>query len=179
MSNVSKIQTRLKMIQAVCHLMDDGVAIGEISGVAVTDYCSVDKMYISRYFGDLAGLFMETVQYLLSEGARSMMSVDVFPIKESFFVDPNIEKAFRLATSLSGNEAYAERLSQLGQNVVAVRAKQLQETFGLSPSRAIKEAKLGIMLMAGYLSFGKALNLDRQSMQEFFDLRDENFVKRV
>jgi hypothetical protein len=108
-----------------------------------------------------------------------MMSVDVFPIKESFFVDPNIEKAFRLATSLSGNEAYAERLSQLGQNVVAVRAKQLQETFGLSPSRAIKEAKLGIMLMAGYLSFGKALNLDRQSMQEFFDLRDENFVKRV
>jgi hypothetical protein len=61
MSNVSKIQTRLKMIQAVCHLMDEGVAIGEISGVAVTDYCSVDKMYISRYFGDLAGLFMETV----------------------------------------------------------------------------------------------------------------------
>lgn len=179
MGNVSKVNTRTKMIQAVCHLMDDGVAIGEISGIAITEHCSVDKMYISRYFGDLAGLFMETVQYLLSEEVRSMMSVDVFPIKESFFVDPNIEKAFKLAVFLSGHEAYADRLSQLGQNVAAVRAKQLQDTFGLSPSRAIKEAKLGIMLMAGYLSFGRALNLDRQSMQEFFDLRNENFVRQV
>jgi|688.fasta_scaffold341036_2 hypothetical protein len=31
MSNVSKIRTRLKMIQAVCDLMDEGVSVSEIS----------------------------------------------------------------------------------------------------------------------------------------------------
>jgi hypothetical protein len=179
MSNVSKIQTRLKMIQAVCDLMDKGVSVSEISGIAITEHCSVDKMYINRYFGDLAELFMSTIQHLLTVEMYSMISSDVFPVKGTFIVHPHIEKAFKLATFLSGQEAYADRLTELGHIVSAAYAKQLQDTFGLKSSQALFEAKLGIMFIAGYLSFGKALDLGPEAMQEFFDLRLEGLKKRA
>jgi len=171
MANIGRGETRLKMIQAVCELMDQGISVSEISGIAVTEYCSVDKMYVNRYFGELPDLFMETIQYLLTEEMRSMISRDVFPVSGSFSVHPHIEKAFKLATFLSGQEAYADRLSQLGKVVSEVYAKQLQDNFGLLPSEALSEAKFGIMFIAGYLSFGGALNLGQKEMQDFFDHR--------
>jgi len=171
MANVSKSKTQLKMIQAVCHLMDQGVSVGEISGIAVTEYCSVDKMYVNRYFGDLPDLLMETIQYLLTEEMPSMLSNDVFPKLGTFSVNPHIEKAFKLATYLSGQEAFADRLAQLGAEVSGVYAKQLQDNFGLKPSHALSEAKFGIMLIAGYLSFGTALNLGQKEIQDFLNRR--------
>lgn len=179
MANVSKVETCKKMMQAVCDLMDQGVPIGEISGIAITEHCSVDKMYVNRYFGDLAGLLMETIQYLLTEEMRSMISHDVFPVEGTFVVHSHIEKAFRLATYLSGQELYADRLGQIGQVVSAVYAKQLQEKFGLEPSQALREAKLGIMFIAGYLSFGNALDLGQEAMQAFFDQRMKSLSKRT
>ena len=177
MSNVSKIQTRLKMIQAVCDLMDKGVPVSEISGIAITEHCSVDKMYINRYFGDLAELFMSTIQHLLTVEMQSMTASDVFPVKGTFIVHPNVEKAFKLATHLSGQVAHADRLSQVGQTITAAYAKQLEVSFGLKASVALKEAKLGILLMAGYLMFGDAVKLDREEMQKFFDSRHKNWAK--
>jgi hypothetical protein len=157
MSNVSKIRTRLKMIQAVCDLMDEGVSVSEISGIAITEHCSVDKMYINRYFGELAELFMATIQHLLTVEMQSMTARDVFPVKGTFVVHPHVEKAFKLATHLSGQVAYADRLSQVGQTITAAYAKQLEASFGLKASVALNEAKLGILLMAGYLMFGDAV----------------------
>ena len=178
MTNVSKIENQLKMIQAVCDLLDKGTPVSEISGIAITEQCSVDKMYVHRYFGDLAELFMSTIQHLLTVEMQSMISRDVFPVKGTFFVHPHIEKAFKLAMFLSGQQAYADRLTELGHIVSAVYAKQLQDAFGLKPSQALFEAKLGIMFIAGYLSFGKALDLGPEAMQEFFDLRLEGLKKR-
>jgi len=179
MANVSKSETQLKMIQAVCHLMDQGVSVGEISGIAVTEYCSVDKMYVNRYFGDLPDLLMETIQYLLTEEMPSMLSSDVFPKLGTFSVNPHIEKAFKLATYLSGQEAFADRLVQLGEVVSGVYAKQLQDNFGLKPSHALSEAKFGIMLIAGYLSFGSALNLGQNEIQDFLNRRLESLKNQV
>ncbi|NBO56446.1 MAG: TetR/AcrR family transcriptional regulator, partial [Actinobacteria bacterium] len=61
MVNVSKEETRRRMICAVSELMDQGISISEISGLTVTEYCGVDKMYVNRYFEDLSGLFLETI----------------------------------------------------------------------------------------------------------------------
>ena len=78
MSNVSKEETRAKMMRAVVELMDEGFAVSEISGLTVTEHCGVDKMYVNRYFEDLTGLFLETIQYLLTEQLSSMLSQDVY-----------------------------------------------------------------------------------------------------
>lgn len=78
MGNASKEETRVIMMRAVVELMDEGLAVSEISGLAVTEHCGVDKMYVNRYFEDLSGLFLETIQYLLTEQLGSMLSQDVF-----------------------------------------------------------------------------------------------------
>lgn len=171
MGNVSKDETRKRMMRAVCDLMDQGLPIGEISGILVTEFCSVDKMYVSRYFGDLAGLLMESIQFLLTEEMHSMISDDVFPVEGSFVVHPHIEKAFKLATYLSGQGVNADGLAQIAKVVSAVYARQLEERFGLRPSQALREAKFGILFIAGFLSFGNALDLGHDAMQAFFDQR--------
>lgn len=177
MANVSRVQTRLKMISAVCDLMDKGVPVSEISGIVITEHCFVDKMYVNRYFGDLAELFMATIEHLLTKEMKSMNASDVFPDKRTLIVHPNVEKAFKLATYLSGQETHAERLSQVAQTVTSTYAKQLEDSFGLKTPVALKEAKLGIMLMVGYLLFGDAIGLEHEEMRKFFDARHQNWAK--
>ena len=65
MGNVSKQETCTRMMRAVVELMDEGFPVNEISGFTVTEHCGVDKMYVNRYFQDLAGLFMATIEHLL------------------------------------------------------------------------------------------------------------------
>ena len=44
MGNVGKQQTRAAIMRNVVELMDEGLAVSEISGLAVTEHCGVDKM---------------------------------------------------------------------------------------------------------------------------------------
>lgn len=178
MANLSKETTREKMILAVYELVCNGMAVSSISGHAVTEYCSVDKMYVSRYFGDLPGLYLATIEYLLTVRMNSMISTDVFPMEAEMNLDPNIEVAFKLATFMSGQREHKERLTEIGRIVTAVYAKQLETNFGVDESRAIQEAKFGLMFIAGFLSIGNLLELDSRVLQDFLDRRRVDLKKR-
>lgn len=176
MGNVSKEETRAKMMRAVVELMDEGLAVSEISGHTVTEHCGVDKMYVNRYFEDLSGLFLETIQYLLTEQLGSMLSQDVFSVGD-LAVDPNVGHAFRIASHLSGREDCHDRLIALARVVSNVFAKQLQNNFGLDQKRALSEAKFGLMAMSGYLIFGDLLEVDPKNMREVLQERQKYLTR--
>jgi hypothetical protein len=176
-ANQSQATTREKMILAVYELVWSGMAVSSISGHAVTEYCSVDKMYVNRYFGDLPGLYLATIEYLLTVRMNSMISTDVFPMEGEMNLDPNIEVAFKLATFMSGQQEHKERLTQIGRIVTAVYAKQLERNFDVDESRAIQEAKFGIMFIAGFLSIGNVLELDSRVLHDFLDRRRDELKR--
>ena len=177
MANLSKEMTREKMIHAVYELVCQGRAVNSITGHAVTEYCSVDKMYVNRYFGDLPGLYLATIEHLLTVRMNSMISTEVFPLQGTMELDPNIEDAFKLASFLSGEQEHHERLTEIGRIISAVYAKQLVENFGVGESRAVQEAKFGLLFIAGFLSIGHLLELDSNGVQDFLDRRREELKK--
>ena len=170
MGNVSKQETCTRMMRAVVELMDEGFPVNEISGFTVTEHCGVDKMYVNRYFQDLAGLFMATIEHLLVERMNSMISTDVFSTTTQK-IDANVEKAFKIASHLSEKKDCQDRLTELGRVVSATYAKQLEEAFGLSPKRALLEAKIGLLFINGYLSLGTILELEPQVLNDILGQR--------
>jgi len=109
------------MIRAVVELMDEGFPVNEISGFTVTEHCGVDKMYVNRYFQDLAGLFMATIEHLLVERMNSMISTDVFSTTTQK-IDANVEKAFKIASHLS--EKRTARIDSLSWGELSVPRMQ-------------------------------------------------------
>jgi len=176
MGNVSKQETRKAMLRAVVELMDEGLAVSEISGLTVTEHCGVDKMYVNRYFEDLSGLFLETIQYLLTEQLGSMLSQDVFSV-DGLAVDPNVGHAFRIASHLSGRADCHDRLVSLARVVSNAYAKQLQNNYGMNQKRALSEAKFGLMAMSGYLIFGHLLEVDPKNMRELLQERQKYLTR--
>jgi AcrR family transcriptional regulator len=176
MANVSKQETRATMMRAVVELMDEGLAVSEISGLTVTEHCGVDKMYVNRYFEDLSGLFLETIQYLLTEQLGSMLSQDVFFVG-GLAVDPNVGHAFRIASHLSGRADCHDRLIALARVVSNAYAKQLENNYGMDKKRALSEAKFGLTAMSGYLIFGHLLEVDPKNMRELLQERQKYLTR--
>ncbi len=176
MGNVSKEETRATMMRAVVELMDEGLAVSEISGLTVTEHCGVDKMYVNRYFEDLTGLLLETVQYLLTEQLSSMLSQHVFDVG-SLTVDPNVGHAFRIASHLSGRADCHDRLIALARVVSNAYAKQLENNYGMDKKRASSEAKFGLTAMSGYLIFGHLLEVDPKNMRELLQERQKYLTR--
>ena len=176
MGNVSKEETRATMMRTVVELMDEGFAVSEISGHTVTEHCGVDKMYVNRYFEDLSGLFLGTIQYLLTEQLGSMLWQDVFSVG-GLAVDPNVGHAFRIASHLSGRADCHDRLIALARVVSNAYAKQLEDHYGMDKKRALIEAKFGLTAMSGYLIFGHLLEVDPKNMREVLQERQKYLIR--
>lgn len=161
-------ETRGRLISSVIDLMAEGREVGAITGLAVTEHSNVDKMYVNRYFGDLSGLFVATIEELLTVRLGSMLSPSVFPGGNFASPDPNVVLAFKIVIYLSSTGEHRENLTDVGRIITSVYAQQLQSVFGMNAIEAKNEARLGVMFIAGYLSVGTYLEVDETFLAKMF-----------
>lgn len=160
-------QIKQALIESTELLLNEGVPVSEISSRAVTDKAKIDKMYVNRYFGGLDQLFVAVVQDLLTSRMKTLIGTDIFVPELGGDINPIIRQAFAIYSHIAHNRDSQEALTVMVSTIIEVYMQQLSQEFGFSKSEARREAKLGFVLLTGYLSIGHILPIPLTEVQDW------------
>jgi len=157
-------------------LLGEGIRVAKLTSRQVTERASLDKMYVSRFFGNLDGLLFAVLENLLAARMRSLISSDVFALGRP---NTNVIRAFEIYSYLARDEELEPRLRQLAEVVIAVYKNQLSAEFGLEDKEAAREAVIGLVWLVGHLSVGHLMPMQPSELDSMMAGRRNQLRNRA
>ncbi len=161
------------LIGATIDLLKSGVSVADITARSITSQANLDKMYVSRFFGNKDNLFLATVIELVGTRMSSLIGADVFDAAGSGQIDPQVALAFDLFTYLAKKPDLEPQLRGLAETVLGLYRLQIEKEFGLTGTLAERQAVLGLMALVGYLSVGHLIPVDNREIATWVEGRRE------
>lgn len=161
------------LIGATIDLLKSGVSVADITARSITSQANLDKMYVSRFFGNKDNLFLATVIELVGTRMSSLIGADVFDAAGSGQIDPQVALAFDLFTYLAKKPDLEPQLRGLAEAVLELYRLQIEKEFGLTGTLAERQAVLGLMALVGYLSVGHLIPVDNREIATWVEGRRE------
>lgn len=161
------------LIGATIDLLKSGVSVADITARSITSQANLDKMYVSRFFGNKDNLFLATVIELVGTRMSSLIGADIFDAAGSGQIDPQVALAFDLFTYLAKKPDLEPQLRGLAEAVLELYRLQIEKEFGLTGTLAERQAVLGLMALVGYLSVGHLIPVDNREIATWVEGRRE------
>jgi AcrR family transcriptional regulator len=167
-SYLSADENRSQLLEAALEIIASGVPVHLITAMSVTQRAKVDKMYVNRYFGTLDHLLLAVVEDLLSNRLTSLIGKSIFNVAK---VNESVEFAFRIAIHLANNPEMETSLREFGVALVELHSRQLREEFSLDTPTSIVEARIGLLILVGYLTIGHLVPFSPNEVDKWIKTR--------
>lgn len=167
-SYLSADENRSQLLEAALEIIASGVPVHSITAMSVTQRAKVDKMYVNRYFGTLDHLLLAVVEDLVSNRLASLIGKSLFNVAK---VNENVEFAFRIAIHLANNPEMESSLRDFGVALIELYSRQLQQEFSMDTSTAMTEARIGLLILVGYLTIGHLIPFSPNDVEKWIKAR--------
>jgi AcrR family transcriptional regulator len=174
-SNLTAEKIRTQLLAAALEIVESEVPVHQITAISVTQRAGVDKLYVNRYFGTLDQLLLAVVEDLVANRMASLIGSSIMSVAT---VNMNIVHAFRIAIHLANNPQMETPLREFGVTLINLYSHQLQEEFTMDASESMTEARIGLLILVGYLTVGHLLPLVPDDVQKWMSARRESLHRK-
>lgn len=162
-------EIRALLIASTYELIESGHPVRSLTSRLVTQTAGLDKMYVNRFFKNLDGLLYAVLEDIFTKQTQTFFSLKAF-VSEN--LNPLIVNAFQIYGHLAGVPVFEEKLSVLAEVLLNAISQQLQDTFGLEESVAVRESRIGLLMMVGFLSIGHLIPLRSEGVSRWAEWRE-------
>lgn len=162
-------EIRAILIASTYELINSGHPVQSLTARLVTQTAGLDKMYVNRFFKNLDELLYAVLEDIFTKRTPTFVISNEFDPEN---LNPLIFNAFHIYGYLAGVPVFEEKLSVLAEVLLNDHSQQLQDTFGLEKSVAVRESRIGLMLMVGFLSVGHLMPLRSGDVSRWAEWRE-------
>ena len=145
-------EIRAILIASTYDLINSGHPVQSLTARLVTQSAELDKMYVNRFFKNLDELLYAVLEDIFTKRAPTFIISKDFSSEN---LDPLLVNAFKIYGYLAGVPVFEEKLRVVAEVILHSFSQQLQDTFGLQKSLAVRESRVGLMLMVGFFYIKK------------------------
>lgn len=163
-------EIRAILVATTCKLIGSGHPVQSLTARLVTQTAGLDKMYVNRFFKNLDELLYAVLEDIFTNQNPTLVMSKNFNFLQN--LDPLLSISFHIYRYLAGVPVFEEKLSMLIDVVLNVYSQQLQDTYGLEESVAVRESRINLMLMVGFLSIGHLMPFRSQDVSRWAESRE-------
>jgi AcrR family transcriptional regulator len=162
-------EIRAILIASTYELINSGHPVQSLTARLVTQTAELDKMYVNRFFKNLDELLYAVLEDIFTNRTPTFVISKDFSLEN---LDPLLVNAFKIYGYLAGVPVFEEKLRVVAEVLLHLFSQQLQDTFGLEKSLAVRESRVGLMLMVGFLSVGHLMPLLPEGVSRWAESRE-------
>ena len=162
-------EIRAILIASTYDLINSGHPVQSLTARLVTQTAGLDKMYVNRFFKNLDELLYAVLEDIFTNRTPTFIISKDF---NSENLDPLLFNAFKIYGYLAGVPVFEEKLRVVAEVLLNAYSQQIQDMFGLEKSLAVRESRVGLMLMVGFLSVGHLMPLLPEGVSRWAESRE-------
>ena len=162
-------EIRALLIASTYELIKSGHPVQSLTARLVTQTAGLDKMYVNRFFKNLDELLYAVLEEIFTKQTQTFVISKAFDLEK---LSPVIVNAFHIYGYLAGVPVFQEKLSVLAEVLLNALSQQLQDAFGLEKSVAVRESRIALMMMVGFLSVGHLMPLRSGDISRWAEWRE-------